>query len=356
MLDANFYASVYDDVDIHLAVDHWHAKGKQQGRVSSREMFYYNFSDFNYIHYIRNNPGARYMSGESWEYKAIKHFLLNDSVKVFFDSKHYLSKYPDLKASGIDNHDKAYTHWLNNGMVEGRSFTNLTFDIYQVYYDKKQEENLIPGLKPYLNTNTSLGFESGVMCDIHDKNGFKNDWCGLFSWKLNNKLSGNNITYTYIIHMIEEHKQHDIITISPKKYWNDVLREKHCASRDDVHGSAFLALLVLLDVMKCDGIIQDDIPYTLDDDINRIYCNYFIARKDVYHDYIENFLKPALDILMNHEKMKKIGLLHSGYTEPVPESFMKKTGCNYYPFLPFILERMINVYIQIKNCKVAYCL
>ena len=35
-------------------------------------------------------------------------------------------------------------------------------------------------------------------------------------------------------------------------------------------------------------------------------------------------------------------------------NFTKDTGFKYYPWIPFILERLINVYVEINNLNVAY--
>ena len=39
-----------------------------------------------------------------------------------------------------------------------------------------------------------------------------------------------------------------------------------------------------------------------------------------------------------------------------PKNFTNDTGLSYYPKIPFLLERLINVYIYINNVKVGYVL
>ena len=57
-----------------------------------------------------------------------------------FDWIEYVSKYPDLRVAGIDNHNKALKHYLNNGIKEGRSTTAITIPSSNFdwrYYVKK---------------------------------------------------------------------------------------------------------------------------------------------------------------------------------------------------------------------------
>ena len=43
-----------------------------------------------------------------------------NKLPTFFDWQYYINNYEDLRNAGIDNEEKAYDHWVNNGKSEGR--------------------------------------------------------------------------------------------------------------------------------------------------------------------------------------------------------------------------------------------
>ena len=51
-----------------------------------------------------------------------------------FNSKEYLTNYPDLIAAGIDTHEKALNHWINHGQAEGRTYFKFEWEQYLANY------------------------------------------------------------------------------------------------------------------------------------------------------------------------------------------------------------------------------
>lgn len=81
-----------------------------------------------------------------------------------------------------------------------------------------------------------------------------------------------------------------------------------------------------------------------------IYANQFIATRDVYIGYVNEIIKPCLELLegplwvhVNQE---------CGYTRAMDaEKLRRLTGLEFYNFIPFILERMIIMYVFSKKLK-----
>lgn len=81
-----------------------------------------------------------------------------------------------------------------------------------------------------------------------------------------------------------------------------------------------------------------------------IYANQFLATRDVYVGYINEIIKPCLELLegplwvhVNRE---------SGYTRAMDKEKLRRlTGLEFYNFVPFILERMIIMYVFSKKLK-----
>ena len=89
----------------------------------------------------------------------------------------------------------------------------------------------------------------------------------------------------------------------------------------------------------------------------RIYCNYFIARKEIWEDFVGNFVIPAIQEMEKDEYINSVATYpHKSYPRKLPRSFIDSTGFDYYPMAPFMLERLINVYVVMRNVKVGFIL
>jgi hypothetical protein len=120
---------------------------------------------------------------------------------------------------------------------------------------------------------------------------------------------------------------------------------------------AWQALMQLTQHMQSKKIWPQVSERELDKKMLRIYCNYFIAKKEIWEDFVGNFMIPAIQEMKNDEQMKNIATAdHATYSLPLPQSFIDATGYDYYPTAPFMLERLINVYTVMKNLKVGFVL
>jgi hypothetical protein len=73
-----------------------------------------------------------------------------------------------------------------------------------------------------------------------------------------------------------------------------------------------------------------------------------MARREVYLDYINKLLIPAIELCEKHPKIRKQCNRPAGNYKVAP-SFYKTTGLNFVPKNTFILERLINIYIEAFN-------
>ena len=58
-----------------------------------------------------------------------------------FDWKAYVNKYPDLRKAGINTRQKAWQHWINYGMKEGRSWKNEVVHADKIHEQPNIENN-----------------------------------------------------------------------------------------------------------------------------------------------------------------------------------------------------------------------
>jgi hypothetical protein len=84
-----------------------------------------------------------------------------------------------------------------------------------------------------------------------------------------------------------------------------------------------------------------------------IYENHFIAKKEIYQDYVKNWLIPAIEFIGE----EPVFFAPSGYTQKKRDSeeisrVHRLLKSNDWPILPFILERLFSFYLNNKNLNV----
>lgn len=93
-----------------------------------------------------------------------------------FDWRQYISNYPDLIAAGINNPEKAFDHWLKNGIIENRtynkkisSFLPASKDV--VLFTNARDE---PCIKEWCAHHLLLGFDCIYVFDHLSVNPLEN--------------------------------------------------------------------------------------------------------------------------------------------------------------------------------------
>lgn len=241
----------------------------------------------------------------------------------------------------------------------------MKLKVIQTLYQEYHKKHLIPGAEPFFNKNASVLLESAVMLDFFEKKLIKDcDWFGLVSWKYEQKISGTNLRG--ILHHRENLlniknfeqvlKDNDVIAPSPSNYSNhfpEAIKSPHELLK--LHSQVEAPLLLILKRMKEKGVISH-IPEEIFEKNTYIYSNYWIAKREIYIDYLKNFLIPALKTTQQDKEINRMCSESGHYPHYLPEEFEKQTGFTYYPLVPFIFERLINVYIHYKNIKPALLL
>lgn len=91
---------------------------------------------------------------------------------------------------------------------------------------------------------------------------------------------------------------------------------------------------------------------------NPIYQNHFVAKSEIYQDYVTNFLNPAMELIKTDEQLNNLMMQESNYGKLSREadirSVREKLGIDYYPLVPFILERCPSCFFQMKNYQITY--
>jgi len=85
-------------------------------------------------------------------------------------------------------------------------------------------------------------------------------------------------------------------------------------------------------------------PYVFND---VFYCNYFVAKSDIYESYVKDMLIPAMEVMKSMPEL----MGNSGYPHQLPKHLAEKFGINHYPYHAFLCERMFTYYVWIHNLK-----
>ena len=234
----------------------------------------------------------------------------------------------------------------------------MKLKIVQAFYQEDQKQHLIPKAEHLFNETPSILLESDIMLKIFKKKVIKDcDWFGLISWKYEKKIEGNNLRQLLEQQNTQDIDNFDIISPSLENYsrnfYPEICKTPHKLLK--LHAEVEEPMLLLLKRMKEQSLIKN-IPEEVFNDMPQIYSNYWIAKKPIYIDYIQNFLKPALTIITKDKYLNSMICKSASYPHPLPEAFSKATKFNYYPIAPFLFERFINVYIFYKKHKINYCL
>jgi hypothetical protein len=217
----------------------------------------------------------------------------------------------------------------------------MPVDLFQVYYKEEHKNKLFPFAKPYFNEGLTIFFESELIRKL--VMGSKADKIGITSWKLRDKLrrnvglgktlTENDINGDYqVLSLTRNSKKHQMLAH---------LYQWHPKSKEAM------------------SLLWSKLGYKLPGEAkNPIYQNAFCAKTEIYRDYVENFLSPAMELTLKDEELNNLMLQPSGYGRLSKEADLKsvkaKLGMSDYPLVPFVLERCFCLFAQVKGYQISY--
>ena len=218
--------------------------------------------------------------------------------------------------------------------------------IFQIYYDNKQKQKLTKGFIPYLNQNKSIYVENQCISDIRHSDLIEDtDYIGTFSHSMNKKVF--KITFGGLCHSITSKPDGDIFSPSPRNWRWKRMHNPHPPYFPNQLNMKDLAIPFLNDMADLNIIKKSSIdlwtkPYPI------ILCNFWAAKQEVFIDYVDNFLSKVFELIESYDKDNYIFNACNRYSKP-PKAWQDSTGFSRYPIIIFILERLINIYLQDRN-------
>jgi len=215
----------------------------------------------------------------------------------------------------------------------------MNFKIYSIIYDVAQKSQYERYDNSHIKTPTqkSYLFEYNPIIDIIDNHHIEEDYLGIFSYKFATKFSfnGKAITKDVLRNRLESSPGFDVYglsNLSSKKFFGfDFIESSHPGFFD-----IFFPLC-------------DDLKLSKEEPEFMINSNFFVAKKEIYFDYVTSVIKPAIELLDG--KYKELAWRKCNYAAANP-NIMQLTGLPCYTFHTFILERLMAQYCRTKELKI----
>ncbi len=231
-----------------------------------------------------------------------------------------------------------------------------TLDFYQIIFKEEQRPYCYPFAKIYFNEHLTANFENDVIARLVPQS--TADYISVCSWRLAQKrgesstpmvLKGRTELSEEKITQAIENERFDVAILTPRRPTHPAL---YMASA--WHGKAWDDAFKVFN----EGFLQPQgikIPdYQNGKDLKHaIYENHFIARKEIYQEYVGSVLNKAISFVARDAAFDA----NSGYITKKRDAkeikeYQEKSGRQDWPIAPFILERLFSIWINDKNFKV----
>lgn len=276
-------------------------------------------------------------------FKAIKTLIQKDSEGNYEFEK--VGKY--LSETNLANNDFDYRIEKIKAGIEYILTHPYTLDhnlkVFGIVYNDSQFTEYEKYDNSHIRTleQKSWRFESNPIIDIvsnESNRGFSSsDYIGILSHKFNSK-SGISAKMLDKIFKQVKNEDFDIINFS-RQHWID--GKEYMNFSEGEHPG--LTKILKLCINNLNATYIENPPV--------FYSNYFLAKSEIYKDYVNNWLIPTLNYMENDiwELVNGDSTYKSGLNS---EELMKYTGMSHYNFSAFVCERLVGQYAMNKNLKI----
>lgn len=215
--------------------------------------------------------------------------------------------------------------------------------LIQIYYKDEQKSSCFPFADLYFNERLTIFFENEVISKLVTAS--QDEKIAVCSWKLKDKLKWN-IGRPRKLSLEVLNTDYDVLSFTRNTKHHQMLN-----AADKWHPGFKSTMKKLCDIigLKMPGEVK--IP---------IYQNHFSAKTEIYQDYVNNFLKPAMEAMSFNDELRALSMADSHYSEldrattERLDNLERQIGIRYYPLAPFILERLFSIYVQNKKINVTH--
>ena len=214
-------------------------------------------------------------------------------------------------------------------------------ELYQIFYKDEHKNKLYPFAKPYLNQGLTIFFENEVIRKLVPES--QSEKIGVTSWKLHEKMR-NRVGMRQPLTLEVLNSDFEVLSFTKNSLKHQMLS---------------MANIWHPDFMKTIRLLWQKLDFKIPGEVKQpIYQNAHVSKSEIYKDYVENFLGPAMDLILVDEELNKLMLQPSGYGALNRGSDLRsvkaKLGLDDYPLCPFILERCYSLWLTMKKINVTY--
>lgn len=223
----------------------------------------------------------------------------------------------------------------------------MTLGFHQIYFKESQKAELYPFAIPYDNNRKLTDyFENAVIAELVPK--CEADYIAVCSWALKMKReTGSTPRLLREDTSLSEEKilnsGADVCILTPMNPGHMVMTNLY-----KWHYTQ--------DIIEAVNELKKFIRIPEEIEGNAIYQNHFVARKEIYHQYVTECLIPCMEFMKDREIFfrdskyaeKKIRLDPEGLKD-----YQKASGRQDWPLAPFLLERLFMFWSYKKQFKIA---
>lgn len=233
---------------------------------------------------------------------------------------------------------------------KANSADNRLLTVHQIYYDESQISKLESQYIPYKNEDCTVFFENEVIAKLITSGAHLNgDYFGVVSHKLREKIYISKTTWRGISEICNTSNQQ----FTPELFESELIKHRPDVmsfSRHMQHDPISFADRFHPEFTYWFKYIMPRIGYNWQPEVFKdvFYCNFFVAKSEIYEDYVKKMLIPAMEVMKTMP-----GLMNdSRYPHSLPGALQEKFGVPHYTYHTFLLERMFSYYAHINklNC------
>lgn len=222
--------------------------------------------------------------------------------------------------------------------------------VFQIYFEESQKAQLEPEYIPYLNNDCTIFFENSVIRNLVNLGEHKDcDYFGVVSYKLRSKLGYTKAwrSHPNIANHSTSEFTPELFQIELDKHKPDVMSFQCHVPHDPIsYADTFHPKLseYFKEIMRKIGYNWEPKIYE-----NVFYCNYFVAKPEIYEKYVKEMLIPAINEMLFMPELWQ----NSQYPATLPLALQQKFKVPFYTYHTFILERAFSFFADLHNlnCK-----
>lgn len=222
--------------------------------------------------------------------------------------------------------------------------------VYQIYFSEDQKSLLEPKYIPLKNEDCTVYFENSVIKTlIQEEKHFNSEYFGVVSYKLREKI-GDIMQNKW--RAISNIANHSLKTFEPELFEDELRKHKPDVMSFQCHVShdpVSFANQFHPGFSEMFSQIMFQIGYHWRPEHYKFvsYCNFFVAKSTVYHEFVHKMLIPAMAVMYRMPELMQ----DSRYPSDLPLNLQERFGIKHYPYHSFLCERMFSYWCHLNKLK-----